>query len=88
MKRRGNTPYGAYTGSFSGWRMSYRREDNAPTKSLVTSKNVKPTSMKSKFYPMIKKLRGKSNQSIIVIKIVSSVRDWDTMHQSVQIVEL
>jgi hypothetical protein len=46
LKRKGNTRSGAYTGSFSGWRMNYRRERNAPTKPLMASKNVKPTSMK------------------------------------------
>jgi len=46
LKRKGNTRSRAYTGSFSGWRMNYRRERNAPTKALMASKNVKPTSMK------------------------------------------
>jgi hypothetical protein len=42
-------------GSSSGWRMNYKREDSSPTKPLVTSKNVEPTSMKKQVTPNDKK---------------------------------
>ena len=55
LKKKGNTRSGAYTRSFSGWRMNYRREGSAPTKPLVTSKNVEP---KKQVAANDKKLKG------------------------------
>jgi hypothetical protein len=46
LKRKCNTRSGAYSGSSSGWKMNYRREGSVPSKPLVSSKVVEPTSMK------------------------------------------
>jgi len=46
LKKKGSTQPEAYLGSFSGWKLNYRREDSAPSKPLVTSKVAEPTSMK------------------------------------------
>ena len=58
LKRKGNTQSGAYTGSYSGQRMNYRRKGSAPTKPLVTSKNAEPTSMKKQVEVNDQKLKG------------------------------
>jgi hypothetical protein len=58
LKRKGNTGSGACTGSSSGWRMNYRRERRAPTKSLMAFKNVEPTSIKKQVAANEQKLKG------------------------------
>eukprot|EP00258_Populus_trichocarpa_P031547 XP_024447566.1 uncharacterized protein LOC112325356 [Populus trichocarpa] len=58
LKRKGNTRSGAYTGSSSGWKMNYRREGNASSKPLVTSKVVELTSMKKQVSTNDQKLKG------------------------------
>jgi hypothetical protein len=58
LKRKGNTRSGAYTGSFSGWKLNYRREDSVSSKPLVTSKVAEPTSMKKHVSANDKKLKG------------------------------
>ena len=43
MKRKSSARLGAYLGSSLGWKMSYKREGNAPSKSIVTPKVSKPS---------------------------------------------
>jgi len=58
LKRKGSTQPEAYSGSFSGWKLNYKREGSAPSKPLVTSKVVEPTSMKKQVSSNDKKLKG------------------------------
>jgi len=58
LKRKGNTRSGAYTGSFSGWKMNCRREGSASSKPLVTSKVAELTSMKKQVLANDQKLKG------------------------------
>jgi hypothetical protein len=58
LKRKGNTRSGAYTRSFLGWKMNYRRESSASSKPLVTSKFAEPTFMKKQVSTNDKKLKG------------------------------
>jgi len=46
-------------GSSSSWKMNYRREGSAPSKPLMTSKVIKPTSIKKQVLTSDKKLKGK-----------------------------
>jgi hypothetical protein len=80
---KGRVIHEAYTGSSSGWKMNYRREGSASSKPLVTSKVAEPSFMKKQVSANDQKLKGE-----VQPKQVSSVRDWDIMHQNVQIVEL
>lgn len=58
LKRKGNTRSGAYTESSSGWKMNYRKEGCALSKSLVTSKVAEPNSMKKQVSANDQKLKG------------------------------
>ena len=58
LKRKGSTQPEAYSGSSSGWKLNYKREGSAPSKPLVTSKVVEPTSMKKQVSSNDKKLKG------------------------------
>jgi hypothetical protein len=58
LKRKGSTRSGAYSGSFLGWKMNYRRAGGVPLKPLVTSEATEPTSMKKQVLANDKKLKG------------------------------
>ena len=46
LKRKGGTRSGAYSGSYSSWKLNYRREGSVPSKPLVISKVIEATFMK------------------------------------------
>jgi hypothetical protein len=61
LKRKGSTRSGAYSGSFLGWKMNYRRAGGVPLKPLVTSEATEPTSMKKQVLANDKKLKGEES---------------------------